>query len=68
MKVDTFNVLEVLWLNSGNFGIVKVETEYDGIKFYGKSITPTNQVDDITEIVKWGNTIDPAVMTNFMSS
>lgn len=60
--------LEIIWLSSGTYGIVKVQTDYDGIKYYGGKTKDGNTEDeDIQHIMKWGSTIDPNVLTEFLS-
>jgi hypothetical protein len=57
--------LEVIWIN-GFFGIVKVETEYDGIRYYGKVVdTSYGEAANIEDIMYWGNTVDPDQMKRF---
>jgi hypothetical protein len=57
--------LEVIWI-SGSFGIVKVDTDYDGILYYGKSFDATEGIEqNIKEIMDWGSSIDPNEMKRF---
>ena len=57
--------LEVIWI-SGSFGIVKVETEYDGIRYYGKTVDTSYGIEEnIKDIMNWGNTVDPTEMKRF---
>lgn len=67
-EFKSMTALKVMWLNGGRFGIVKVQTEYDGIKFYGMAITPTDEKNDIETIMAWGNTIDPSAIESFFTS
>lgn len=45
-------VLGVRWFNS--VGIVKVEDEFDGIKYYIRHIDGYNEKQDIQRIMEWG--------------
>lgn len=46
-------VLDCRWFN--DVGIVRVETEYDGIRYYIKAIvTPTTETNDARMIAEWG--------------
>jgi hypothetical protein len=57
--------LEVIWIN-GSFGIVKVETEYDGIQYYAKTVDTSYGIEtNIKDIMNWGNTVDPDEMKRF---
>jgi hypothetical protein len=57
--------LEVIWI-SGVFGIVKVETEYDGIRYYAKTVDTSDGIEtNIKDIMNWGNTVDPDEMKRF---
>jgi hypothetical protein len=57
--------LEVIWIN-GSFGIVKVETEYDGIQYYAKTVDTSYGIEtNIKDIMNWGNTVDPEEMKRF---
>ena len=50
-------ILDVYWFDGG--GIVRVETDYDGIRYYIKSYSesgPTNELDDMQFIADWGGT------------
>ena len=48
---------EVLWFCSGhgNVGIVKVNDQYDGIKYYIGACSGLNEGLDIDHIAKWGS-------------
>jgi len=50
-------ILNSTWF--GYIGIVKVQTEYDGIKYYIGSAKGENQTDDEQHIADWGNTFPP---------
>lgn len=48
-------ILDTFWFNGG--GIVRVEDEYEGIKYYIKGLANmTNAEDDAYDIAHWGNT------------
>lgn len=54
-------ILDVLWFcGSSNVGIVRVEDEYDGIKYYIGSppfseCSPNSEEDDSNWIADWGS-------------
>lgn len=43
----------VIWFNS--VGIVQVEDEFDGIKYYIKDVAGNDERIDIEDIMKWGS-------------
>lgn len=47
-------VLDAIWFNK--VGIVRVEDEYDGIKYYVKDVDGLNEEDDMWNIAYWGST------------
>ncbi len=48
-------VLDTYWFQQG--GIVRIEDEYEGIKYYIKSVElPTTEEADAQHIADWGNT------------
>lgn len=51
-------ILDAMWFSS--CGIVRVQTEYDGIKYYIKGThgfgVETTEEDDSTMIAQWGST------------
>jgi hypothetical protein len=50
-------ILDVYWFHGG--GIVRVETDYDGIKYYINSFGPRGSSDEKTDmqhIADWGST------------
>lgn len=50
-------ILDTYWFNNG--GIVRVETEHDGIKYFIRSIDSGkngDELEDATYIAEWGNT------------
>jgi hypothetical protein len=47
-------VLDVRWFNGA--GIVKVEDEFDGIKYYIRHIDGYDEKKDIQMIAEWGST------------
>ena len=54
-------ILDVYWFNGG--GIVCVETDYDGIRYFINSFGDrgaTNELDDMQFIADWGNSFPPA--------
>ena len=59
------NILDVTWLASGAVGIVKVETEYDGIKFYCGLTQGGTARSDAEHIAEWGSTVSPDEMKRF---
>jgi hypothetical protein len=56
--------LDVMWIGSGSYGIVKVETEDGHIRYYGGP-TQTSPEEDIRRIMDWGSTISPEAMIAF---
>ncbi len=48
---------EVMWFcaGHGNAGIVKVDDQYDGIKYYIGACSGLNEDVDIDHIAKWGS-------------
>lgn len=46
-------ILDVRWF--GNVGIVQVQTELDGIKYYIKKVVGENEEVDKQDIAKWGS-------------
>lgn len=51
-------VLDAIWFNK--VGIVRVEDEYDGIKYYIKDVGGLNEEDDTWYVVNWGSTFPKA--------
>lgn len=54
-------ILDAFWFNSG--GIVRVETEYEGIKYYIRSIQSSERSTpekDALLVAGWGNTFPNA--------
>ena len=51
-------ILNVIWFSASTLtGIVQVETEYDGIKYYISSVPEiTNEETDKQHIADWGTT------------
>ena len=50
-------ILDTYWFSGG--GIVRVETDYDGVKYYISSVNPVRPSDEDTDaryIADWGNT------------
>lgn len=50
-------ILDTYWFNRG--GIVRVQTDYDGIKYYIRSIDTraiSTEEEDANYIAEWGNT------------
>jgi hypothetical protein len=47
-------VLGVRWFN--NVGIVRVETEYEGIKYYIREGIGRDENEDVKLIAEWGST------------
>lgn len=47
-------ILDVIWFNK--VGIVRVEDEYEGIKYYIKDVDGLNEEDDTWKVVDWGST------------
>jgi hypothetical protein len=57
--------LEVIWIN-GSFGIVKVSTDFDGIRYYGKVVdTSLGEENNIRDIMDYGNSVNPDDMKRF---
>ena len=50
----TSKVLDKMWFNL--VGIVKVQTEYDGIKYYIKEVDGLDEDRDAKSIAFWGAT------------
>ena len=50
-------ILDVMWFcGRTNVGIVKVNDEYDGIKYYIGSAMGIKEKDDMQHIADWGST------------
>lgn len=50
-------ILDVIWFSGTNcVGIVKVEDEYDGIKYYISAVNGLNEEADMQRIADWGAT------------
>jgi hypothetical protein len=51
-------ILDVMWFCSGhgNAGIVRVDTEIDGIRYYLGACKGVNEQDDKEWIAAWGST------------
>jgi hypothetical protein len=50
-------ILDVMWFcGRTNVGIVKVNDEYDGIKYYIGSVMGFREEDDKKFIAEWGST------------
>jgi hypothetical protein len=51
-------LLDTFWFTNrdGSTGIVRVETDYDGIKYYIGHVPGFNEQDDSEYIAKWGST------------
>lgn len=50
-------ILDVKWFcGRTNVGIVKVNDEYDGIKYYIAAVSGLNEDTDIKFIAEWGST------------
>lgn len=48
-------ILNTFWFNGG--GIVRVKTDYDGVKYYIKGLDKmTDEKTDAQTIADWGNT------------
>ena len=47
-------ILDAIWFNK--VGIVRVEDEYEGIKYYIKEVDGLNEEDDIWKVADWGST------------
>lgn len=53
-------VLDAKWFN--DVGIVRVETDYDGIRYYIKAVVhPSTEVQDAEMIANWGSRFPNAV-------
>ena len=59
-----YNVLESMWF--GQTGIVKVQTEYDGVKFYIGTGFGRDQKEDEQYIAAWGKPVYPNAMQHFL--
>lgn len=46
-------ILDVVWFNK--VGIVRVEDEYDGIKYYIKDVVGLNEEEDTWKVADWGS-------------
>ena len=52
-------VLDCRWFN--DVGIVQVETDYDGIRYYIKAVVnPTTEAQDARMIAEWGSSFPTA--------
>jgi len=61
-------ILDKVWFG-GRMGIVKVQTEYDGIRFYaGPHVLGNSEQEDMEHIAAWGSTVDPEDMKRFFAS
>ena len=49
----TNKVLDKMWFNM--VGIIKVQTEYDGIKYYIGEVSCCNEDQDAKHIADWGS-------------
>jgi len=48
-------VLDVRWFcGTTNVGIVRVQTEYDGVKYYVSAFEPSTEKNDAEFIAAWG--------------
>jgi len=62
-------ILDVMWVGDGQFGIVKVEDDYDGIRFYGApTVSGNTPEEDAEHIAQWGNTIVPETFERFFET
>lgn len=53
----TMKISDVVWFSGTScVGIVKVEDEYDGVKYYISSATGMNEEVDMEHIAAWGAT------------
>jgi len=60
-----YNVLESIWFNK--IGIVCVQTEYDGIKYYIGQGQGLDMQQDEQHIATWGQPFYPNVINAFLS-
>lgn len=51
-------ILDAMWFNK--VGIVQVEDEYDGIKYYIKEVDGLNEEEDTWKVAEWGSTFPKA--------
>lgn len=51
-------ILNAMWFNK--VGIVQVENEYDGIKYYIKDVAGLNEEEDTWKVADWGSTFPKA--------
>lgn len=51
-------ILDVMWFNK--VGIVRVEDEYDGIKYYIRDVEGLNEEADKWKVAEWGSTFPKA--------
>lgn len=51
-------ILNVMWFNK--VGIVRVEDEFDGIKYYIKDVDGLNEEADTWKVADWGSTFPKA--------
>ena len=63
--METYKILGSLWFG-GVIGIVRVQTEYDGIKYFIGQGNGINQEDDEQHIASYGSTASPEVIKSFM--
>lgn len=65
-------ILDVLWFTQGQapntIGIVKVQTDYDGIQHYVGTGQGFSSDFDMQQIASWGARVVPEVMQSFLNS
>ena len=61
-----YKVLGSIWFNK--VGIVRVQTAYDGIKYYIGQGDGLSMEDDEQYIAAWGSTVAPDVVRSFMEA
>ena len=60
-------ILDHRWMGSGQIGIVKVQTDYDGIKYYmGLTKSGNTPLQDMEHIADYGSTVIPDDMIKFL--
>lgn len=51
-------ILDAIWFNK--VGIVRVEDEYEGIKYYIKEVDGLNEEEDMWKVADWGSSFPKA--------